>query len=109
MGGFDFIKGIEKVGHSIGQEVGGGLGKALGGKRGESAGRNIGGSLGSVAAPLGAVALGFKHGGQVPGKKGRPVKAVVHGGEYVLPVGVKPTAAQKKAVSKIKADAKRKK
>lgn len=109
MGGFDLIKGVEKIGHSIGAELGGGVGRALGGKRGESAGRNIGGSLGSVAAPLGAVALGFKHGGQVPGKKGRPVKAVVHGGEYVLPVGVKPTAAQKKAVAKKKAADKKKK
>lgn len=107
--GFDLIKGIENVGKSIGQEVGGGLGRALGGKRGESAGRNIGGSLGAVGAPLAAATLAFKHGGTVPGKRGRPVKAVVHGGEYVLPVGVKPTAAQKKAVSKMKADARKKK
>lgn len=106
--GFDLIKGIENIGKSVGQEVGGGLGRALGGKRGESAGRNVGGALGSVAAPLGA-ALAFKHGGTVPGKRGRPRKAIVHGGEYVLPVGVKPTVAQKKAVNKMKADAKKKK
>jgi hypothetical protein len=36
--------------------------------------------------------------------------AVVHGGEFVLPVGVAPTSAQKKAVAKKKAaDSKKKK
>lgn len=109
MGGFDFIKGIEHVGKSVGQELGGEVGRVFGGKRGEQAGRNIGGSLGAVGAPLAATALAFKTGGTVPGKRGRPVKAVVHGGEYILPVGVKPTAAQKKAVAKKKADMKKKK
>lgn len=100
MGAFDFVKGIENVGKSIGQEVGGGLGHILGGKKGESAGRNIGGSLGAVGAPLAAATLAFKKGGKVPGPKGKPVKAVVHGGEFILPVGVKPTMAQKRAIAK---------
>ena len=110
MGGFDFIKGVEGIGKSIGQELGSGVGRAFGGKKGEAAGRNIGGALGSVAAPAAGIALGaFKTGGRVPGKRGRPLKAIVHGGEFVLPVGVAPTAAQKKAVAKRKADAKKKK
>jgi hypothetical protein len=51
--------------------------------------------------------LAFKNGGKVPGAKNRAKMAVVHGGEYVLPVGVKPTVAQKKAVAKKKAKAKK--
>ena len=47
--------------------------------------------------------LAFKKGGKVPGKKGKAKMAIVHGGEYVLPVGVKPTVGQKKAVAKRKA------
>ena len=49
----------------------------------------------------------FKNGGTVKGKKGKGKLAVVHGGEYVLPVGVKPTASQKSAVAKRKARAKK--
>jgi hypothetical protein len=51
--------------------------------------------------------LAFRNGGKVPGAKNRAKMAVVHGGEYVLPVGVKPTVAQKKAVAKKKAKAKK--
>ena len=109
--GFDFIRGIEKVGHSGGQEIGGGIGKVFGGKKGEQAGRNIGGSVGGVALPAAGIALGaFRNGGRVPGKRGKAKLAVVHGGEFVLPVGVAPTSAQKKAVAKKKAaDSKKKK
>jgi hypothetical protein len=46
--------------------------------------------------------LGYKNGGRVAGKKGAPRKAIVHGGEYVLPVGVAPTKTQKAAVAKLK-------
>jgi hypothetical protein len=106
---FDPFKAIGGVGKSIGQEIGGEFGRAFGGKRGESAGRNIGGSIGEVALPAAGVALGFKNGGKVPGVTGQPVKAIVHSGEYVLPVGVKPTASQKRAVAKRKADEKKKK
>ena len=49
----------------------------------------------------------FRNGGTVKGKKGKGRLAVVHGGEYVLPVGVKPTASQKSAVAKRKARAKK--
>jgi hypothetical protein len=70
-------------------EVGGGLvGGLIGGGKGKQVGSNIGGELGSL--------IPFKHGGAV-GK--RNVKALLHAGEYVLPSGVKPTKAQKKAVA----------
>ena len=49
----------------------------------------------------------FRTGGKVKGKKGKGRLALVHGGEYVLPVGIKPTVAQKKAVAKRKARAKK--
>ena len=51
--------------------------------------------------------LAFKNGGRVPGKKGRAKMAVVHNGEYILPVGVAPTLAQKKAVAKRKSRARK--
>ena len=51
--------------------------------------------------------LAFKNGGKVKGAKNRAKMAIVHGGEYVLPVGVKPTKAQKSAVAKRKARAKK--
>lgn len=108
--GFDPFKAIGGVGKSLGQELAGGVVHAFGGgKRAESAARNIGGSIGEVALPAAGAALGFKKGGRVPGPKGKPVKAIVHGGEFVLPVGVKPTAAQKKAVASRKAAEKKKK
>lgn len=70
-------------------EIGGGLvGSLVGGSKGKAVGSNIGGELGSLVP--------FKHGGAV-GK--RNVKALLHAGEYVLPAGVKPTKAQKKAVA----------
>jgi hypothetical protein len=79
-------------GSLFGRTVGGGLGGLFGGDKGESAGRNIGSELGSF--------LPFKRGGKVPGPKGKAMKAIVHGGEVVLPVGVKATKAQKMAIRK---------
>lgn len=55
----------------------------------------VGGALGELAP--------FKKGGRVP----RTGKALIHKGEYILPVGVAPTKAQKKAVAKGKAKGKR--
>lgn len=50
----------------------------------------------------------MKTGGSVKMPKGRKSVAVVlHRGEYVLPSGVKPTVAQKKAVAHKKAMAKK--
>ena len=49
----------------------------------------------------------FKNGGRVKGARGRPKIIQAHVGEYVLPVGVKPTKAQKSAVAKKHARAKK--
>lgn len=103
MKGFDPIKGFEKVGKAVGQELGSSVGKLFGGKRGEQAGRNIGGAIGEAGAPLAATALAFKTGGKVPGKKGKAVKAIVHGGEFILSASIKPTKAQIKATKALKA------
>ena len=49
----------------------------------------------------------FKTGGKISGKRGRPKEIIAHSGEYVLPLGVKPTVAQKKEVAKRKAKARK--
>ena len=49
----------------------------------------------------------FKNGGTIKGARGRPKIIQAHAGEYVLPLGVKPTVAQKKAVAKRKAKARK--
>jgi hypothetical protein len=94
------------IGTAIGTYGGAGLGEFLGksldkkigsGNIAQEAGKNIGRVVGGAAGSL----LPFKLGGKVPGPKGKPVKALVHGGEYILPAGVKPTKAQKMAVAKL--------
>lgn len=84
-----------RFGDAIGTLLGGEVGRKFGGDRGGKVGEAVGGLAGSF--------LPFKEGGMVKGKKGKPIKAIVHGGEYVLPVGVKPTAHQRKMVNKGKA------
>ena len=49
----------------------------------------------------------FKHGGTIKGARGRTKIIQAHAGEYVLPLGVKPAVAQKKAVAKRKAKARK--
>ena len=49
----------------------------------------------------------FKTGGTIKGTRGRPKIIQAHAGEYVLPLDVKPTVAQKKAVAKRKAKARK--
>ena len=87
------------LGSQIGGYAGAGLGEAIGkkfgGSIGQEAGKNIGRAIGTAA---GAALPYFKNGGQVK-KTGA---AYVHKGEYVLPVGVKPTKAQKAAVARMK-------
>lgn len=83
------------IGNLLGQAVGHAIGKKAGGKAGASVGQQVGGIAGNL--------LPFKKGGKVPGKKGAPKMILAHGGEYVLPVGVKPTKAQKAKVAKGKA------
>ena len=50
----------------------------------------------------------FATGGKVLAPKHMPVKALFHGGEYVLPVNAKPTKQQMAIVAKNKRDAKKK-
>ena len=84
------------------------LGEALAGGQGLTS--DILGTAGGVLGAAGGMAFPFfKHGGVVPGKKGRAKKIIAHSGEYVLPIGVRPTQAQRKAVAKRKAAAKPKK
>jgi hypothetical protein len=45
----------------------------------------------------------FRTGGTVKGPKNKHVVAILHSGEFVLPTSIKPTKAQKSAVSKLKA------
>jgi len=97
------------LGGAIGKELGSGLGGLLGGKKGASAGGAIGGELGKIGGELAPGLLAFKNGGRVPGKKGRPRKAIVHGGEYILPAGVAPTMAQKKKIASLRAKGNKKK
>ena len=110
MGKGNFFDKLGGVGKAIGGELASGVVSAFGGgKKAQAAAKNIGGEVGAVALPASG-ALFLKTGGRVPGKKiGAPKKAIVHTGEYVLPVGVAPTAAQKKAVSALKAKEKKKK
>jgi uncharacterized protein YcfJ len=81
------------VGKSLGKVAGGIAGGLIGGKKGRKIGASLGGELGGVA---GATLTPYKKGGKVP-KTGA---ALLHKGEYVLPAGVAPTKAQKKAVAK---------
>lgn len=88
------------IGAAVGNFAGGALGAKLGGK----GGKKIGSAIGSVA---GGFLSPYKNGGTVKGKKGMPVQILAHGHEYVLPVGVKPTKAQKAQVAKRKKKAKK--
>ena len=85
----------------------------MGFKYGSIPGRALG-WLGSAILPIkgidgGAVGValgglpGFKNGGRVK----RTGKALIHKGEYILPVGVAPTEAQKAKVAKKKAGGKK--
>ena len=76
------------LGSAIGRIGGGFLGNLFGNK---DAGSGIGGILGSL--------LPFEKGGRVPGRRGQGVPTLLHGGEYILPAGVKPTKAQMNKVS----------
>ena len=84
----------------------GGLTKSKKGRRiGSKLGSKIGGTMGTIG---GAMIPGFAHGGKVMAPKNKPAVAIIHGGEYVLPVNAKPTKAQKAIVAKNKKEAKKK-
>lgn len=63
--------------------------------------------LATLANKAGEKVQALKTGGRVRGKKNAPKMVKMHGGEYVLPVGVKPTVAQKKEVAKRRAKARK--
>jgi len=88
---------FKKIGRNI-QSGAGMMTKAAGGAMGAVLGKAAGTALLEAAPAL----LAFKTGGRVPGKKGKSLKILAHGGEYVLPMGVKPTKYQKAAVKKNK-------
>ena len=101
-----YITGKKKSGSLAGDLVNYGIPALTGGILGGAAGL-VGGPVAGVAgsaigskigkeliAPKINKAAGFKYGGPVH----KTEKALVHAGEYVLPVGVKPTAAQKRQV-----------
>ena len=98
------------IGSVLGNEFGANIGKSLGGLGGKK-GRRIGGKLGGAVGKVGGTILGaglpFATGGRVNAPKNKPVKAILHGQEYVLPVGIKPTQSQIKAVAMLKRDAKK--
>ena len=78
-------KFFKKVGRGVQSANGEGskaFGKGVGGVLGAAAGQYA-----LEAAPL----LLMKTGGYVPGSRNMARKAILHGGETVLPYGVKPT------------------
>ena len=76
-------------------------GRAAGGILGAAAGKAILSGL-TAAAPEAAEAaplLLLKTGGYIPGPRNKAVPAILHGGERVLPYGVKATKYQKKVIA----------
>lgn len=72
---------------------------------------SIAGGIGSKLMPLpgvdgaamgGAIGglLPFRKGGRIPGKRGKARLVIAHNGEFILPLGVAPTKAQKAAVAR---------
>jgi hypothetical protein len=101
------------IGTLLGNELGSMAGTALGGlagKKGRRIGGKVGGAVGIIGGTLtGASLIPIKTGGKVMAPKNKPVPALIHGGEYILPVNAKPTKAQKAIVAKNKLDARKKK
>ena len=80
------------------------LGRLLGGAGGQFLGKAFGNAdlgkiIGETVGGFGGGLLGFKKGGRVKGKRGKAVPIMAHAGEYILPVSVKPSKAQIKAVN----------
>jgi hypothetical protein len=83
----------------FGNLIGSGLGSVAGRYfGGNDASQNAGGTIGGALGGL----LPFRRGGKVPGAKGKPRAILAHGGEWVLPVSVKPTKAQKAKISALR-------
>jgi len=75
--------GLEKGVGEFSKAVGKGAGQVLG----SAAGKYI-----AESAPLALMA--FRTGGRIPGKKGKAMKAIVHGGEVILPLNAPATKKQ---------------
>lgn len=88
---------FKKVGRNI-QAASGQMTKAAG----TGLGSVLGKAAGTYALEAAPALLAFKTGGRIGGKKGKAVKIIAHGGEYILPVNVKPTKKQKEVVRKNK-------
>ena len=99
MGLFGGIIGSE-IGRVGGRTLGEALGRKIAGKNGAEAGRNIGEKAGQAGGAMLGTLAPFAHGGQVPASKGMAYPALLHGQEYVLPYGIKPTKKQIQAVKK---------
>jgi hypothetical protein len=102
---------FKKVGRGAQRGVGqltNAAGKAAGGILGAAAGKAILSGIASYGPEVaeGAV-IALKTGGRVPGGRNKPVPAILHGSEYILPANAKPTKAQKKVVAKNRAKAKK--
>lgn len=97
MGATSFFK---KVGRGL-QKGAGEFTKSVG----KSAGAVLGKQMMTSALETAPMMI-LKTGGAVKGGRNKKVPAVLHGGEYVLPYGVKPTKAQKNAVAKNKREQK---
>ena len=88
---------FKKIGRGLQRGVGDAT-KAFG----AGVGSVLGPAAGSYAIEAAPALLAFRTGGKIPGKKGKPVKVILHGGEYVLPINSKPTKFQKQVVKKNK-------
>ena len=103
---------FRRVGHSFekaGSSLTNAAGKAAGGILGGAAAKSIL-SYATSAAPEVAEAAPLvllKVGGRVPGGRNKPVPAILHGSEYILPANAKPTKAQKAIVARNRSKAKK--
>ena len=88
---------FKKVGRGLQSGVG-----ALTKGAGAAAGAVLGKTAAKYALEAAPALMMFQNGGRVGGKKGKAIKIIAHGGEYVLPMNVKPTKAQKAIVKKNK-------
>ena len=89
----------------LGQSLGSSAGHMLGTYIGKRLGDDYKGSAASIGSAVGGFAGGllpFKNGGKVPGPRGKPKVILAHSGEWVLPIGVKPTNRQQSAIEKKK-------
>lgn len=93
--------------NGVGRSIGRGA-SSLVNEAGKATGKVLGGAIGAGIVDIAPLALtAFKTGGLIKAPKGKPVKILAHGGEYVLPMNAKPTVAQKKIVANNKRKAKK--